>query len=64
MPESASQTNSLEPRVINQLGRSVEAQRELKQIIDAVYKLDAEERLIIYYSYFEANKKRIWKLLN
>ena len=62
MPKSASQTNSLESRIINQLGRSVEAQRELKQIIDAVYKLDIEERLIIYYSYFEANKKKDFEI--
>ena len=62
MPKSASQTNSLESIIINQLGRSVEAQRELKQIIDAVYKLDIEERLIIYYSYFEANKKKDFEI--
>lgn len=62
MPKSASQTNSLESRIINQLGRRVEAQRELKQIIDAVYKLDIEERLIIYYSYFEANKKKDFEI--
>lgn len=62
MPKSASQTNSLESSIINQLGRSVEAQRELKQIIDAVYKLDIEERLIIYYSYFEANKKKDFEI--
>lgn len=62
MPKSVTQTNSLESRIINQLGRGVEAQSELKQIIDAVYKLDIEERVIIYYSYFETNKKKDFEI--
>lgn len=62
MPRSASQTNSLEANIVNHVGRKVEAQKELKEIINAVNKLDTEERLIIYYSYFEKNKRKDFEI--
>lgn len=62
MPKKSSQTNSLEDNIVNYVGRKVEAQKELKEIIDAVNKLDTEERLIIYYSYFEKNKRKDFEI--